>query len=385
MNKERILLCLCHMGGKEEDFIKEAFSGNWVVPLGPNVDGFEKDLEKFLGQNKSVAALSSGTAALHLGLVALGVGKGDEVIVQSLTFSASANPVVYQGATPVFVDSEPRTWNINPVLLDEAISDRKKKTGKLPKAIVPVHLYGMPAMMDEVMEVAAKWDIPVLEDAAETFGSMYNGQKCGTFGEYGVLSFNGNKMITTSGGGALVCPDENAKRLIVKYATQSRENYPWYQHEQIGFNYRLSNISAGIGRGQMFVAEEHIQHHKWVQNCYREILPTIPGIRLHDNPSPKFDSNFWLSTIIFEKGVKVKGDDSCGAPEAMRRQMELENIETRHIWKPMHLQPFFKDCPSYANGVSQDIFENGLCLPASPWVGENEISRIISTLKKNLE
>lgn len=385
MAKERILLCLCKMGGKEQDFIKEAFADNWVVPLGPNVEGFEKDLEKFLGQDKPVAAVSSGTAALHLGLVALGVEKGDEVIVQSLTFSASANPVVYQGATPIFVDSEPSTWDIDPELLDKAISDRKKKTGKSPKAIVPVHLYGMPAKMDSLMDVAKKWGIPVLEDAAEAFGSKYDDQMCGTFGEFGVLSFNGNKMITTSGGGALICPDEKAKKEVVKYATQSRENYPWYEHEQIGFNYRLSNISAGIGRGQMFVAKEYIDHHKWVQNCYREELSSIPGIRLHDNPGPKFNSNFWLSTIILKKGVKVKGDDGCGAPEAMRRQMELENIETRHIWKPMHLQPFFKKYPNYVNGVSQEIFETGLCLPAGPWVGEKEISRVISALKQNLE
>lgn len=385
MGKERILLCLCKMGGKEQDFINEAFADNWVVPLGPNVEGFEKDLEKFLGAKKPVAALSSGTAALHLGLVALDVKPGDEVIVQSLTFSASANPVIYQGATPVFVDSEPQTWNIDPVLLDKAIADRKKKTGKLPKAIIPVHLYGMPAMMDEIMLVAKNWGIPVLEDAAEAFGSNYREQMCGTFGEFGVLSFNGNKMITTSGGGALICPDETSKKRVVKFATQSRENFPWYEHEQIGFNYRLSNISAGIGRGQMFVAQEHIDHHKWVQECYRKQLSSIRGIKLHDNPSSEFDSNFWLCTITFDDVVKVKGDDGCGAPEAMRRQMEKENIETRHIWKPMHLQPFFKDCPKYENGVSQDIFERGLCIPAGPWVGENEISRIISALKQNLE
>ncbi|MCH5232737.1 MAG: DegT/DnrJ/EryC1/StrS family aminotransferase [Muribaculaceae bacterium] len=394
------------MGGKEEEFIRKAFSDNWVVPLGPDVDAFELALENFLLDNpensvtqdsyfrltrdkdkicrKKISALSSGTAAIHLALVELGIRASDEVIVQNLTFSASANPVTYQGATPVFVDSENSTWNIDPSLLEEAISDRLKKTGKLPKAIIPVHLFGMPAQMDAIMEIASKWQIPVVEDAAEAFGSRYKGQMCGTFGRFGVLSFNGNKMITTSGGGALVCPDSGIKRDVIKYATQSRESVPWYEHQNIGYNYRLSNISAAIGRGQMFVAEEYIAHHRWVQSCYREAFSTIPQIRLHENPSQDYDSNFWLSTITFEEGAKVKGNDGCGNPEAMRRRLDMEGIETRHIWKPMHLQPVFKDCPAYTTGVAEKIFESGLCIPAGPWVGEKEIFRIITAIKQNL-
>lgn len=384
---ERILLRLCKMSGREQEFINEAFRDNWVVPLGPNVDGFEKDLEKFIlspGSEKRICALSSGTAAVHLGLVMLGVGAGDEVMVQSLTFSASANPVVYQGATPVFVDSEPDTWNIDPELLDEAIADRQKKTGKLPKAIVVVHLYGMPAKIDKIMEVAAKWGIPVLEDAAEAFGSEYSGLMCGNFGEYGVLSFNGNKMITTSGGGALICPDEAARKLVLSYATQSREPMPWYEHQRIGFNYRMSNISAGIGRGQMFAAREYINHHRHIQSIYRKAFANLPGIRLHDNPSPFFDSNFWLCTISIDPKLKVKGNDGLGNPEALRRCFELKNIETRQVWKPMHLQPFFKDCPAYVNGISEEIFSTGLCLPSGPWVNEDEVEKVVDTLTKSL-
>ncbi|MDE5875131.1 MAG: aminotransferase class I/II-fold pyridoxal phosphate-dependent enzyme, partial [Muribaculaceae bacterium] len=338
---DRILLCLCHMSGREMDFINEAFADNWVVPLGPNVNGFEKDLEHFFLspdvkqplvqtadmeishsseqlKEKRIVALSAGTAAIHLALVALGIGAGDEVMVQSFTFSASANPVTYVGATPVFVDSEPETWNMDPELLDRAIADRVEKTGKKPKAIIPVYLYGMPAKITEIMEVAAKWDIPVIEDSAEAFGSRYRGQYCGTFGRFGIQSFNGNKMITTSGGGALICPDEETARLVTSYATQSREAAPWYQHERVGFNYRLSNICAGIGRGQMTIAEEHLAHHRWVQQQYRKLLGNIPGIELHDNPGPDFDSNFWLCAITFGRGLKVKGDDGCGRPEAMR-------------------------------------------------------------------
>lgn len=385
---DRILLCLCKMGGREKEFIDEAFRDNWVVPLGPNVDGFEKDLEQFLlppGSPKRICALSSGTSAVHLGLVMLGVKAGDEVMVQSLTFSASANPVVYQGATPVFVDSEEETWNIDPVLLDKAIEDRLEKTGKLPMAIVVVDLYGMPAKFDEIRNVASKWGVPILEDAAEAFGSEYKGEKCGNFGEYGALSFNGNKMITTSGGGALICPDEETRRLALSYATQSREPAPWYQHERIGFNYRMSNISAGIGRGQMLVAQEHIDHHRWVQSVYREAFKGDSRILLHENPSPLFDSNFWLCTVTFSPDTKVKGDNGCGSPEAMRQALEKVNVESRPIWKPMHLQPFFKDSPAYVNGISEKIFESGLCLPAGPWVGEKELDRIISTIKTSLE
>lgn len=401
---DRILLCLCHMSGREMDFIKEAFDGEWVVPLGPHVNGFEKDLEKFFleaqpqpspqGRNpifpcggcrgvspKRIVALSSGTAAIHMALIALGVGAGDEVMVQSFTFSASANPVTYVGATPVFVDSEPETWNMDPLLLDEAIADRVKKTGKKPKAIIPVYLYGMPAKIDEILAVAEKWGIPVLEDAAEAFGSCYKGQKCGTFGRFGALSFNGNKMITTSGGGALICPDEKAYKLVMNYATQSREPYPWYQHERIGYNYRLSNISAAIGRGQMTIAEEHIAHHRHVQSLYRELFKDMPGIELHENPGPDFDSNFWLCTITFGPDLKVKGDDGCGRPEAMRRILNDANIESRHLWKPMHLQPVFKECPAYVNGVSEDLFSRGLCIPAGPYVGDTEVGRVVETIR----
>lgn len=409
---ERILLCLCHMSGKEMDFINEAFADNWVLPLGPNVNGFEKDLERFfisvdaeskktstsvqapdlkvshdtaLFEEKRIVALSAGTAAIHLGLVALGVGQGDEVMVQSFTFSASANPVTYVGATPVFVDSEPDTWNMDPQLLDEAIADRIAKTGKKPKAIIPVYLYGMPAKIDEILAVAAKWEIPVLEDSAEAFGSRFNGQYCGTFGRYGVLSFNGNKMITTSGGGALICPDEDTAKLVTSYATQSREPYPWYQHERIGYNYRLSNISAGIGRGQMTIVDEHLAHHRHVQELYRKLFADVPGIELHDNPGSEFDSNFWLCAITFGKDLKVKGDDGCGRPEAMRRMMEKENIETRHLWKPMHLQPVFAGCPAYVNGVSEDLFSRGLCIPAGPYVGDAEVHRIVDAIKSGIE
>ena len=569
---DRILLCLCHMSGREMDFIKEAFDGEWVVPLGPHVNGFEKDLEKFFlgappqpspqgrelgcrsqeGRERSyhtanplnyellkskakdmrknptqaeaimwellrnnklgikfrrqhiigdyivdfvdlnsgliieidggyhntaeqreydelrseylknkgytvlrfpneqvigdseavlerirqaattnkieedknplpscggcrgaipvgelghpkvtnkieedknplppcggcrgarIVALSSGTAAIHMALIALGVGAGDEVMVQSFTFSASANPVTYVGATPVFVDSEPETWNMDPQLLDEAIADRVKKTGKKPKAIIPVYLYGMPAKIDEILAVAEKWDIPLLEDAAEAFGSCYKGQKCGTFGRFGALSFNGNKMITTSGGGALICPDEKAYKLVMNYATQSREPYPWYQHERIGYNYRLSNISAAIGRGQMTIAEEHIAHHRHVQALYRELFADMPGIKLHENPGRDFDSNFWLCTITFGPDLKVKGDDGCGRPEAMRRILNEANIESRHLWKPMHLQPVFAENPAYVNGVSEDLFSRGLCIPAGPYVGDAEVHKVVEAIR----
>ena len=395
---DRILLCLCHMSGREQEFINEAFADNWVVPLGPNVTGFEKDLEKFFLHNptipedireklkeKRIVALSAGTAAIHLGLIALGVGRDDEVMVQSFTFSASANPVTYVGATPVFVDSEPDTWDMDPDLLDRAIADRIEKTGKKPKAIIPVYLYGMPAKIDEIMAVAEKWDIPVLEDSAEAFGSRYKGQPCGTFGRYGALSFNGNKMITTSGGGALICPDDEAYRLVLGYATQSREPYPWYQHERIGYNYRLSNISAAIGQGQMTIADEHIAHHRHVQALYRELLADIPGIELHENPGPDFDSNFWLCTITFGPELRVKGDDGCGRPEAMRRFLNDRNIESRHLWKPMHLQPVFRDCPAYVNGVAEGLFGRGLCIPAGPWVGDAEVRRVVDAIRDSIE
>lgn len=308
MNK-RIYLCLAHMSGKEQDFIKEAFDTNWVVPLGPNVNAFEEDLERFVGKGKKVVALSAGTAAVHLALLACGVGPGDEVLVQTFTFCASSHPVTYLGATPVFVDSEEDSWNMDPALLEKAIVDRMAVTGKKPKAIVPVYLYGMPARIDEIMAVAAKYDIPVVEDAAEGLGSRYDGRVCGTFGRYGVLSFNGNKMITTSGGGALICDDEEAKRKIMFYATQARESYPYYQHEEIGYNYRMSNICAGIGRGQMTVIDEHIAHHKHVCRLYKQLLADVKGIELHENPSPRYDSNYWLNTIVLSPDLRVKCEE----------------------------------------------------------------------------
>lgn len=313
MNQKRIYLCLAHMSGNEMKYIQEAFDTNWVVPLGPNVNGFEADLKAFAGENKEVVALSAGTAAVHLALLACGVGPGDEVLVQTFTFCASSHPVTYLGATPVFVDSEADTWNMDPQLLETAIKDRMEKTGRKPKAIVPVYLYGMPAKIDEIMAVAEKYDIPVIEDAAEGLGSRYNGRVCGTFGRYGVLSFNGNKMITTSGGGALICPDEAAKQKIMFYATQARESYPYYQHEEIGYNYRMSNICAGIGRGQMTVLNEHIAHHQHIAKLYKELLADVKGITLHENPSPRYDSNYWLNTILLDEDLKVKGEERAYA------------------------------------------------------------------------
>lgn len=376
MSQSRILLCLAHMSGNEIKYINEAFDDNWVVPLGPNVNGFELDLETYLNHStepapqmhKHVVALSAGTAAIHLGLVQLGVGRGDEVICQSFTFSASANPILYQGATPVFVDSEPDTWNMSPELLEQAIIDRKRVTGRYPKAIIIVHLYGMPAMMDELMSIADKYGIPVLEDAAEALGSRYGGQCCGTFGHYGALSFNGNKMITTSGGGALVVPGEKEKNEVMFYATQSREPFPYYQHEKVGYNYRMSNICAGIGRGQMTILEEHIAHHRHVHALYAEAFADMEGIELFSNPSDKWDSNYWLCNIVIDK--EVTGFDY----EELRQALDHAGIESRPLWKPMHLQPVFSNCPAYTNGVSESLFAKGLCLPAGPWVSDNDIA-----------
>lgn len=385
INQKRILLCLAHMSGNELRFIDEAFADNWVVPLGPNVDAFEHELEEFLTKGHPelsqlrVAAVSAGTAAIHLGLILLGVEKGDEVICQSFTFSASANPIVYQGATPVFVDSEPDTWNMDPELLDKAITDRIAKTGRKPRAIIPVHLYGMPARMDRINEVAAKWDIPVLEDAAEALGSTLAGQMCGTMGRMGVLSFNGNKMITTSGGGALICPDEETRRRAVFFATQAREQFPYYQHEHIGYNYRLSNISAGIGRGQMTILDEHIAHHRSLAALYAELLADVDGIDFHGNPSPEFDSNFWLSTITVDP--QLTGGLTA---DSLRRHFEEINVETRLLWKPMHMQPVFSGCPAYTNGVSTHLFERGLCLPSGPWVSHENVHMIVEEMKSCL-
>ena len=412
MERKRIYLCLAHMSGNEMKYIQEAFDTNWVVPLGPNVNGFEQELKDFCGvEGKEVVALSAGTAAVHLALLACGVGPGDEVLVQTFTFCASSHPVTYLGATPVFVDSEPDTWNMDPSLLEQAILDRIEKTGKKPKAIVPVYLYGMPAKIDEIMAVANKYEIPIVEDAAEGMGSRYKGQVCGTFGRYGVLSFNGNKMITTSGGGALISPDATAKQEIMYYATQAREAYPYYQHEHIGYNYRMSNICAGIGRGQMTVLQEHIDHHKKVFALYKELLKDVPGITLHENPSVDYDSNFWLNTILLDADLKVKGQEHAyevkiegavgGAAgvthaaktlrtdcepnanvEAMRLALDAAGIESRPLWKPMHRQPVYAKNPAYVNGVSEALFKRGLCLPSGPCVTEEDVIYIVGQIKK---
>ena len=416
---KRIYLCLTHMSdeGIEQKYIKEAFDTNWVVPLGPNVNGFEKDLEEFVNfndnanLNKRVVALSSGTSAVHLALIACGVRPGDEVIVQSFTFCASSHPITYLGATPVFVDSEPETWNMDPKLLEEAIKGRIAKTGKKPKAIVPVALYGMPYRINEIMEIADRYGIPVIEDAAEGFGSRFNGQMLGTFGKYGVLSFNGNKMITTSGGGALVTPDEESWREIMMYATQYRESYPYYQHEKIGYNYRMSNICAGIGRGQMTVVNDHIAHHKHVQALYEELLKDVSGVNIHKQPTTgEYDSNYWLCTITLDPELKIKGQENAyktivkgavgGAAgvihvadsattdcqpndnvEALRVYMDAAGIEARPVWKPMHKQPVYKDAPAYLNGVSEAIFNVGMCLPAGPYVSDEDVKYIVDNIK----
>ena len=400
--------------GFEQKYVKEAFDTNWVVPLGSNVNGFEKDLEEFVGEGKRVVALSAGTAAVHLGLLNCGVKPGDEVIVQSFTFCASSHPITYLGATPVFVDSEEETWNMDPELMEVAIKDRIAKTGKAPKAIVPVALYGMPYKIDRIMEIANKYGIPVVEDAAEGFGSKYKGQVLGTFGKYGVLSFNGNKMITTSGGGALITEDEEHWREIMMYATQYRESYPYYQHEKIGYNYRMSNICAGIGRGQMTVVNDHIAHHKHVQGLYEELLADVKGVTVHSQPdNGDYDSNYWLCTITIDEDVKVKGQEDAyktivtgavgGAAgvihaaesahtdcepnanvEAMRVALDRAQIEARPVWKPMHKQPCYKDAPAYLNGVSEAIFKVGMCLPAGPYVSDDDVKYIVETIKENI-
>ena len=412
MERKTIYLCLAHMSeeGLEQKYIKEAFDTNWVVPLGPNVNAFEKDLETFVGEDKKVVALSAGTAAVHLALIGCGVGPGDEVCVQSFTFCASSHPIKYLGATPVFVDSEKDSWNMDPELLEKAILDRKTKTGKYPKAIVPVALYGMPYNIKRIMEIANKYGIPVIEDAAEGFGSRFKGQVLGTFGKYGVLSFNGNKMITTSGGGALICPNEEQKNKIMWYATQAREAYPYYQHEEIGYNYRMSNICAGIGRGQMSIVHDHIAHHKHVQARYAELLKDVPGIHLHEAPNADYDSNYWLCTITIDPEVRIKGQENAyketvksavgGAAgvihqvdcpttdcqpndnvEALRVYMLERKIEARPVWKPMHKQPVYADCPAYVNGISEALFKVGMCLPAGPMVSDEDIDYIVESIK----
>lgn len=420
--QKRIYLCLAHMSGEEQKFIKEAFDTNWVVPLGPNVNGFEEDLKRFvdalpgrktLNPAHELVALSSGTAAVHLALLACGVGPGDEVIVQSFTFCASAHPVTYLGATSVFVDSETDSWNMDPKLLEEAIKDRIARTGRKPKAIVPVALYGMPYQIDRIMEIADRYGIPVVEDAAEGFGSRYDLRVLGTFGKYGVLSFNGNKMITTSGGGALICPDTETKREIMFYATQAREAYPYYQHERIGYNYRMSNICAGIGRGQMTVAAKHIAHHKHVCALYKELFAEVEGIEVHENPSERYDSNYWLTTILLDENLRVKGEDRAykvavqgavgGAAgvahearelhtdcepnmnvEALRMALDEAGIESRPLWKPMHLQPVYRGNPAYVNGVSESLFKRGMCLPSGPYVTDDDVRYIVETIRRSI-
>ena len=374
MNK-KIWLSLAHMGGHEQDFIKEAFDTNWVVPLGPNVNAFEAALSDYLGENRHAVALSAGTAALHLGLIQLGVGAGDEVICQSFTFAASANPVVYCGGVPVFVDSEEETWNMDPVLLEKAILDRKAKTGKVPKAIIPVHLYGMPAKMDEICAVAEKYGVPVLEDAAEALGAEYKGRKCGTFGDFAALSFNGNKIITTSGGGALICRTQEQAKRTMFYATQARENRPYYQHEKIGYNYRMSNICAGIGRGQMEVLDAHVARRRQIHALYTQLLAGTPGITVKQAPGAEFASNFWLTCILVDP--EKFGTDY----ETLRQKLDAANIETRPLWKPMHLQPVYASAPFYGNGTSEKIFSQGLCLPSGSSLSDEDIARVVSTIK----
>ena len=393
------------MTGREVHYLQNALADDWATPLGPDCDAFESELKHFLKTDHPVAALQSGTAAVHLALLSLGVGPGDEVIVQSFTFAASANPVKYVGATPVFVDSESDTWNISPVLLERAIADRIEKTGRPPKAIIPVALYGMPYKIREILEVADKYGIPVIEDAAEGFGSCYDRQMLGTFGRFGVLSFNGNKMITTGGGGALVCPDEDTRRRVMWYATQAREAYPYYQHEEIGYNYRMSNLCACVGRAQMEIIDRRINHHRWVQQRYAELLADIPGLTLHQNPSPEFDSNFWLCTITLDSSIHIRNENEAyrntvkqpvgGAAsttrearsaetdcqparnvEALRLALDKAAIESRPLWKPMHRQPVYADAPAYIDGTSERLFRQGLCLPAGPYVGEPELLRI---------
>ena len=451
MERKTIYLCLAHMSeeGMEQKYVKEAFDTNWVVPMGPNVNAFEEDLRRFVTGNSEsavygdsrwpeanpaswhlnealkdtkVVCLSAGTGAVHLALLACGVGPGDEVCVQSFTFCASSHPITYCGAKPVFIGSEKDTWNMDPDLLETAIKDRIAKTGKKPKAIVPVALYGMPYQIDRIMEIANRYEIPVVEDAAEGMGSRFNGLVLGTFGKYGVLSFNGNKMITTSGGGALICRNAEEANQIMWLATQARDAYPYYQHTTIGFNYRMSNVCAGIGRGQMTVLDAHIAHHKHVQKMYEELLKDVKGITIHCQPSrigelencPVYDSNFGLCTMTLDPSVKVKGQENAykeviktavgGAAgvihqvdspvtecqpndnvEAMRVFMLGKKVECRPVWKPMHKQPVYEGAPVYTNGVEEDIFKIGMCLPAGPYVTDDDVRYIVDSIKAAIE
>lgn len=407
------MLCKPKMSGREMDYIKPALAEDWAVPLGPDVTAFEKELRDFLETDKEVVALNSGTSALHLALLVAGVQPGDEVMVQTETFCASSNPVVYCGAVPVFVDSEKDTWNMDPDLLEAAIKDRIERTGKTPKAIIPVALYGMPYRIDRIMDIANRYGIAVIEDAAEGFGSRYDGKVLDTFGDFGALSFNGNKMITTSGGGALICKDKATADKVMWYATQAREGYPYYQHEAIGYNYRLSNISACIGRAQLTVLHDYLAHHKHVQSMYRELLKDVEGITLHENPDSRFDSNFWLCTATIDPNLRIKGQEQAykrivtgavgGAAgvtrtaksavtdcqpndnvEALRMALDAAAIEARPLWKPMHKQPVFKGAPAYVNGVSEGLFATGICLPAGPYVTDDDVRYIVNTIRENI-
>lgn len=374
MTKSKIWLSSPHIGGTEQDYIKEAFDSNWVAPLGPNVTGFEEDLERYLGQNVLVGALSSGTAALHLGLILLGVKAGDEVICQSMTFSASANPIAYQGATPIFIDSEKDTWNLCPNALETAIKDRISK-GKKPKAIIAVHLYGMPYKIEAIRSIADRYEIPILEDSAEALGSTYKGQNCGTFGDISVLSFNGNKIITTSGGGAIVVKNIEKKNKAIFLSTQARDNAPHYQHSEIGYNYRMSNICAGIGRGQMEVLDTHISKRRDMHSFYMDIFKENTSINVFSEPNENYFSNHWLSAITINpslNGGKTRED--------LRLLFETQNIESRPLWKPMHLQPVFKDAPYYGGTISENLFDNGLCLPSGSNLTDDEKERIKNVL-----
>ncbi len=420
--RKTIYLCLAHMSeeGWEQKYVKEAFDMNWVVPMGPNVNAFEKDLADFVNENqngkldRTVVCLSAGTAAVHLALKACGVGPGDEVLVQSYTFCASSHPITYLGAKPVFVGSESETWNMDPELLEKAILDRKEKTGKYPKAIIPVALYGMPYRIDEIMTIADKYEIPVIEDAAEGMGSLFNGQVLGTFGKYGVLSFNGNKMITTSGGGALICRNAEDANEIMWYATQARDAYPYYQHTAIGYNYRMSNVCAGIGRGQMKVLDEHIAHHKHVQALYEELLKDVKGIHIHKQPAdPRYDSNFWLCVATLDPDVRIQGQEAAykevlrtavGGAAGVIHQVELattdcqpnenvealrvfllnKKIEARPTWKPMHKQPVYADAPVYTNGIEEELFKVGFCLPAGPCVTDEDVEYIVDSIRSSI-
>ncbi len=374
---DKIWLSSPHMGGGEQKYVQEAFDTNWVAPLGPNVNGFEEDLGNFVGEDSKVACLASGTSALHLALVLSGVSHGDEVICQSMTFSASANPIVYQGGKPVFVDSEKDTWNMCPEALKEAIEDRLSK-GKKPKAIIVVHLYGMPAKIDKIKAISEEYSIALIEDAAEALGSTYKGQKCGTFGDFGVLSFNGNKIITTSGGGALVCKNDEDKQKTIFLATQARDNAPHYQHSHIGYNYRMSNITAGIGRGQMEVLEKHINYRRANNDFYKEVFKNVDGLVVFTEPISDYYSNHWLSSIL------VDPDKAGFSREDLRLSMLEDNIESRPLWKPMHLQPIFKDCPYYGGNISETLFNNGLCLPSGSNLTDEDRNRIKTSIKKLL-